>query len=215
MESIEQLIEKAWDNLADKLANDPKFNHPICKPNNERGIVFHFALELMHLFSDLSPEKELTFSFESTIWDEESTDLLIIDHVNGIKGVAFEFKFPQQRGISNSNRTHRRGQIYWDLYRLWRIVTKCNFDSLRIPEAFFLCAVNEEAYVNKANGYSTNPECRTHQDYVIPRLQTLRSVQLGRSKPYDFETPDCHLRFHWKRVGDYWWNTPMRIYVER
>ncbi|MCD6453130.1 MAG: hypothetical protein J7K77_02455 [Dehalococcoidales bacterium] len=215
MESIKQLVEKAWKNLADHLADDVRL-----KLNSERGLVFHFALELEHLFSDTSPENKPKFYFEYDIFDEEIKrgkdkflDLLVT--FSGVKyerGVAFEFKLPQ-RVTAHTNQTHRRGQIYWDLYRLWRIVKKGNFNGLKVPEGFFICAVNEEAYVKESSRYTTNIECKTHRGYVIPKLQHLRDVEYGGKAVSDVLTPGCHLVFDWKQIGDYWWNTPMRVHV--
>ncbi len=220
MQSIKELVEKAWQNLANHSRADVRL-----KLNSERGLVFHFALELEHLFSDSGPENKPRFYFEYDIFDEEIKrskdkflDLLItFSDVEYLRGVAFEFKFPQYR-TANTGQTYRRGQIYRDLDRLWRIVYKCNFDELKVVEGFFMCAVNEEAaYVRQSrNGYrTTNIECRTHHGYIIPRSHTLKDVKCEKDVSLKLITPDCDLKFEWEKVGDYWWNTPMRVYVER
>lgn len=217
MQSIKQLVEKAWENLANHSEADVRL-----KLNSERGLVFHFALELEHLFSDSSPENKPKFYFEYDIFDEEIKrnkdkflDLLVtFSDVEHLRGVAFEFKLPQHI-TANTNQTHRRGQIYWDLHRLWRIVCKCDFNGLKVTEGFFICATNEKAYIRKSINYKTNIECKTHQNYIIPRSHSLKNVKCGNNVSLDFITPDCHLKFEWKKIGDYLWNTPMRVHVER
>jgi hypothetical protein len=217
VESIRELVEKAWENLASHLEADPRL-----KLNSERGLVFHFALELEHLFSDSSPESKARFYFEYDIFDEaikrskdKFLDLLVtFRDAQYLRGVAFEFKLPQ-RVTANTNQTHRRGQIYWDLYRLWRIVQESDFDEFEVAEGFFMCAINEEAYISESINYKTNIECKTHQNYVVPRSCPLKNVKCGNNVSLDFITPGCHLKFEWKKIGDYWWNTPMRVHVER
>ncbi len=218
MGSMQQLVKKAWHDLAIKVKNDPMF-----KLNSERGLIFHFALELQYSLRNHNHGDEPAFYFEYDIFKDGSEksedrflDLLIVYRTNGMRGVAFEFKLPQHI-TANSNQTHRRGQIYWDLHRLWRIVNKYKDDSFKISEAFFLCATNEKAYVKKSERYSINVDCMTYDDYIIPQLQHLKNIKLGKSKdnkPRDFSTPDCPLKFLWEQIGDYWWNAPMRIYIE-
>lgn len=154
MDEIDIVINNAWDKVIKKVEDD---GYPM---SSEKTLVFSFMMELYKLLPNVK------FDFEYQAYNDISgkdkfLDLLIYLEEN--YKVALEFKLPKSINGNNSNQTETRKNIYRDILRLnYLIENKVN----NIKKGYFLCGVNEAAYLNQgtANRYK---ECQVYDGRVI------------------------------------------------
>ncbi|KOR25186.1 hypothetical protein [Clostridium sp. L74] len=128
--------------------------------SSEKTLVFSFMMELYKLL----PNAKFDFAYQAyndISGKDKFLDLLIYLEEN--YKVALELKLPKSINGNNSNQTETRKNIYRDILRLnYLIENKVN----NIKKGYFLCGVNEAAYLNKgtANRYK---ECQVYDGRVI------------------------------------------------
>lgn len=105
--------------------------------------------------------------------------------------VALEFKLPKSINGNNSNQTETRKNIYRDILRLnYLIKNEVN----NIKKGYFLCGVNEAAYLNPgtANIYK---ECQVYDGRVIKV-----GVPLNIDEFNELPQQTKELKFKWTNI---------------
>ena len=139
-DNIEQLVA---DTLGTVVKQVEEQGFPL---SSEKTLVFKFMWELGRIVSD----DDLKFDFEYAAYEKlNSSDTsdrfldLLVWTDEDFK-VAFEFKLPK-RGLTGSPQTNTKPKIYRDIARLKYLVDTAQTG---IRAGFFICAVNEDAYLN-------------------------------------------------------------------
>ena len=156
--------------------------------SSEKTLVFSFMMELDKLLPNVK------FDFEYQAYNDISgkdkfLDLLIYLEEN--YKVALEFKLPKSINGNNSNQTETRKNIYRDILRLnYLIENRVN----NIKKGYFLCGVNEAAYLNKGTA-TKYKECQVYNGHVI-------KVELPLNIDEFNELPQLtkELKFKWTNI---------------
>lgn len=145
---------KAWEKV---IKNVERNGYPL---SSEKTLVFNFMWELKTILPNIK------FDFESKVYEEidnsdKYLDLLI--YLTEDCKIALEFKLPKSTEKGGSNQTDTRKNIYKDLLRLNYLVTN---QINKIKKAYFLCATNQSAYLNKGN-HKKYVEFNVYQGYKL------------------------------------------------
>lgn len=154
MDEIDIAISNAWDKVIKKVECD---EYPM---SSEKTLVFSFMMQLYKLLPNVKFDFEYQ-AYNDIAGKDKFLDLLI--YLEEDYKVALEFKLPKSINGNNSNQTETRKNIYRDILRLnYLIKNEVN----NIKKGYFLCGVNESAYLNQgaANRYK---ECQVYDGRVI------------------------------------------------
>jgi len=179
---VDIAINNAWGNVINKVEDD---GYPM---SSEKTLVFSFMMELYKLLPNIK------FDFEYQAYNDISgkdkfLDLLI--YLEEDHKVALEFKLPKSINGNNSNQTETRKNIYRDILRLnYLIENRVN----NIKKAYFLCGVNESAYLNKGNA-TIYKACQVYNGYTVKRGTVLNIEEFN-------ELPELNreLKFEWRNI---------------
>ena len=157
--NIEQLIADTMQSVIKQVEEQ---GFPL---SSEKTLVFKFMWELGKLIAN----DELRYDFEYAAYEKLNSkdvsdrflDLLV--WTDEAYKVAFEFKLPK-RGITGSPQTNTKPKIYRDIARLKYLV---DTEQAGICAGFFICAVNEDAYLNNTgNAEATYSVAHNHKATV-------------------------------------------------
>lgn len=182
MNKIDIEINNAWNNVIKKVEDD---GYPM---SSEKTLVFSFMMELYKLLPNVK------FDFEYQAYNyisgkDKFLDLLI--YLEEKYKVAIEFKLPKSINGNNSNQTDTRKNIYRDILRLnYLIKNEVN----NIKKGYFLCGVNEAAYLNQGTA-TKHKECQVYNGYVVKRETVLNIEEFN-------ELPELNreLKFEWRNI---------------
>lgn len=147
-------INNAWDNVIKKVEDD---GYPM---SSEKTLVFSFMMEVYKLLPNIKFDFEYQ-AYNDIIGRDKFLDLLI--YLEEDYKIALEFKLPKSINGNNSNQTETRKNIYRDILRLnYLIENEVN----NIKKGYFLCGVNEAAYLNRGT-VSKYEECQVYHGYII------------------------------------------------
>ncbi|MEG0181141.1 MAG: hypothetical protein RR898_01530 [Clostridium sp.] len=186
MIEIDKLINNAWNKVIKKVEDE---GYPM---SSEKTLVFSFMMEVHKLLPNVK------FDFEYQAYNEitgkdKFLDLLI--YLEEDYKVALEFKLPKSINGNNSNQTETRKNIYRDILRLnYLIKNEVN----NIKKGYFLCGVNEAAYLNQ--GRATRYEkCQVYDGHIIEV-----GVPLNIEEFNELPHLTKELKFRWTniRTGD-------------
>ena len=183
-ETIEQIVNNTLKTVITQVEEQ---GFPL---SSEKTLVFKFMWELgKHIQND-----NLRFDFEYAAYEKLNSkdvsdrflDLLVWSQED--YKVAFEFKLPK-RGLTGSPQTNTKPKIYRDIARLKYLVDNAQ-SGIRV--GFFICAVNEEAYLNNTGRADiTYSVAHNHKASVsdigglsLPDLLTFNwtGIKVGRDK---------------------------------
>jgi len=160
--NVVQLVRDARRKVIDCVENET------FQLSSEKTFVFKFMWELAKLVNN----DMLKFDFEYPAFDTLKNDDKFLDLLvwtNEKYKVAFEFKLPK-RGLTGTGSTQIKPKIYRDIARLKFLVDN-KIDNIHI--GFFLCAVNEDSYLNIGRADPTYAVAHNHiatitESYGLP-----------------------------------------------
>ena len=171
--SIVQLVANAQCRVIDCVENEE------FQLSSEKTFVFKFMWELAKLVKN----EKLKFDFEYPAYealkeDDRFLDLLV--WTDKKYKAAFEFKLPK-RGLTGTGSTQVKPKIYRDLARIKYLVDN-KIDNINI--GFFLCAVNEDSYLNMGRANPTYAVAHNHiatitESYGLPLPNQLAFTWTG------------------------------------
>lgn len=182
MDKIDIAINNAWDKVIKKVEYD---RYPM---SSEKTLVFSFMMELYKLLPNVKFDFEYQ-AYNDIAGKDKFLDLLI--YLEEDYKIALEFKLPKSINGNNSNQTETRKNIYRDILRLnYLIKNEVN----NIKKGYFLCGVNEAAYLNpgSANRYK---ECQVYDGRVIKV-----GVPLNIEEFNELPQLTKELKFEWKNI---------------
>lgn len=198
-ETVNSVIARCWGKVRTQVEDH---GHPL---SSEKTLCFLMAMAIRDKCGS-----HITFDFENQCYkglpgESKYLDLLISTDKDF--KIAIELKLPRKSKSGSSDQKGTREAVYRDLARLSYLRHRS-----QVTAAFFLMAVNEDAYLNNIN-VKKNAEYITRQGHVIHLGNNLKASNLSLGKvECTFEWLGVQMGSRkWCRTGRFAWLKPIGV----